>query len=244
MASSDDTSAPASEALARVLLERAATATHLGPSRASFAAVGAAGAAGRDDVLPPLYAASFAQGADPGEVYETTLQLVLFCGYPRAIAALDALDRARAAAGIDPWPPTRSATAPARPSDATDLPSTDALARTWETGLALAGRVYGKNVDRLRARMRRISPELEQWMILEGYGRVLARPGLDLAGRECSVVPALTALAAFPQLDSHLRGALALGLARPALEEAILIAEAVAPPGAGERARALLARLA
>jgi 4-carboxymuconolactone decarboxylase len=48
-------------------------------------------------------------------------------------------------------------------------------------------------------------------MVVEGYGKVLARPGLSLITRELCVAALLAVLDAPAQLHSHLRGALNVG---------------------------------
>ena len=58
-------------------------------------------------------------------------------------------------------------------------------------------------------------------MVSDGYGKVLSRPGLDLARRELCVVAQTAVLSAERQLHSHLRGALHAG-ATPALVEEVL----------------------
>jgi len=61
-------------------------------------------------------------------------------------------------------------------------------------------------------------------MVVEGYGKVLGRPGLDLATRELCIAGLLAVLQAPPQLYSHLRGALNAGASRDDVEEALELA--------------------
>jgi 4-carboxymuconolactone decarboxylase len=63
---------------------------------------------------------------------------------------------------------------------------------------------------RLR-RIRALHPALDAWMIVEGYGKVLSRPALDLARRELCIVAACAASRQDRQLHSHLHGALHAG---------------------------------
>ncbi|MFN2432153.1 MAG: carboxymuconolactone decarboxylase family protein [Gemmatimonadota bacterium] len=95
-----------------------------------------------------------------------------------------------------------------------------ALAGGWEDwrarGEELCARVYGERYPRLRARMRELHPALDEWMVVEGYGKTLSRPGLSPAAREICAVAALAARGAARQLEAHLRGATAVGL-EPAL---------------------------
>jgi 4-carboxymuconolactone decarboxylase len=64
---------------------------------------------------------------------------------------------------------------------------------------------------------------------VEGYGKVLSRPGLDLAARELCVVALLAPQDAAPQLYSHLRGALNAGAATTDVDEAVRIIDPLLP---------------
>ena len=74
-------------------------------------------------------------------------------------------------------------------------------------------------------RMGAFHPDLASWILEDGYGRVLARPGLPAGERELLAVAALAALGLDRQLESHVRGARRLGAApsriRAVLREAI-----------------------
>ena len=59
--------------------------------------------------------------------------------------------------------------------------------------------------------IRELHPALDTWMIVEGYGKVLSRPALDLARRELCVVAACAVGRQDRQLHSHLHGALHAG---------------------------------
>jgi 4-carboxymuconolactone decarboxylase len=139
------------------------------------------------------------------EVREVILQSYLFAGYPAAIEGFFVLrdvlvSRGLVMKGEDP----------------------DFRADEWkDRGMALCRRVYGKNYDRLRHHMKEISPELDEWMIVEGYGKVLSRPQLDPAVRELCTVAALTAQGRPRQLLSHIKGALNVGASETEVREAI-----------------------
>ena len=81
--------------------------------------------------------------------------------------------------------------------------------------------VYGEMYERLRVNIRDLHPELDEWMIVEGYGKVLSRPGLDLARRELCIVAACAASRQDRQLHSHLHGALNVGVSRRVVTEAL-----------------------
>ncbi len=112
---------------------------------------------------------------DPTAVKEALLQGYLILGYP---VALNALARWREISG-------RPASAPPE-DDWTGLP---------QRGADVCRRVYGGAYGGLRNNVRALHPDLERWMVEEGYGKVLGREGLDLAERELCVVAMLAALA-------------------------------------------------
>ena len=132
---------------------------------------------------------------------EVLLQSYLFLGYPRALTAM-AL-----------W---RDASGRSAPPAVPDRPE------GWaDRGVRVCRDVYGSAYEKLRARVRIVHPDLERWMIAEGYGKVLSRPGLSLVDRELAIVAALTGLGAPRQLHSHLRGALQVGAEVAAVSEAV-----------------------
>jgi 4-carboxymuconolactone decarboxylase len=81
--------------------------------------------------------------------------------------------------------------------------------------------VYGRMYDKLRHNIDGLHPALDSWMIVEGYGKVLSRPGLDLPRRELCIVAACVASGQERQLHSHLHGALNVGVAPGAVREAL-----------------------
>ena len=124
-------------------------------------------------------------------IEELLLQTYLFAGFPRALNAMREWRR------ITPTPVAPSVA----PGD---------LRRQGEE---TCERVYGTMYDRLRQNIRALHPELDEWMILEGYGKVLSRAGLDLRRRELCIVAACAATAQDRQLQSHLHGAVNVGVA-------------------------------
>ena len=121
-------------------------------------------------------------------VEELLLQTYLFAGFPRALNATREWRR------VHP-------TVESKAADAGDVAS-------WRaTGEVTCATVYGAVYDRLRVNIRQLHPSLDEWMITEGYGKVLSRPGLDLARRELCIVAACLASGQDRQLHSHLHGA-------------------------------------
>ncbi len=138
-------------------------------------------------------------------VYEMLLQSVLMVGYPRVLVAFGVWQAVAGTVGPDTDPDAEYANTP-----------------EWtKRGAELCGRVYGENYAKLRDNVRRLHPALDQWMITEGYGRTMARPGLDLLRRELCIIAQTAVLETPRQLHSHLRGALNAG-ATPAQIEAVL----------------------
>ena len=128
---------------------------------------------------------------DAVQVEEVILQSYLFLGYPIALNVM-----ARWRKKIGPNTSIKS------------LEDCD----TWAVrGQEVCGAVYGGQYAELRAHIRRLHPDLEQWMVQEGYGKVLGRSGLSLVERELCIVALLAVLDVPKQLYSHLRGALNVG---------------------------------
>lgn len=167
------------------------------------------------------FAAAIAQGDEPeirervrslrmaqvpvGWVEELLLQSILMCGYPRALVALAM------------WRKFSGVRAPADDPDSS-YATPDAWTRRGEATCEI---VYGTNYEKLRDNVRALHPAVDAWMITEGYGRTLSRPGLDLMRRELCVVAQTAVLETERQLHSHLKGALNAG-ADPSQIEGVL----------------------
>jgi 4-carboxymuconolactone decarboxylase len=165
--------------------------------------------------------------ASQEHVEEVVLQSYLFCGFPRALNA------------AREW--RRVAPAPAPASDEADDVGRDAEWR--ERGEQTLAAVYGDMYDKLRLNVRDLHPALDAWMVVDGYGKVLSRPALDLPRRELCIVAACAAMGQDRQLHSHLRGALNVGVAPDTLRDAL---DAIVELVSSERmqsARLLLARI-
>ncbi len=132
---------------------------------------------------------------DPDAVEEIILQSYLFAGFPRALNA------ARA------WRAVSECPAPAADPES----SAEDLAMWRDRGESTCAIVYGESYEKLRQNVRELHPALDEWMIVDGYGKVLSRPGVDLRTRELCVVAACAVSGQQRQLHSHLRGALNAG---------------------------------
>ena len=188
------------------------------PGVAALVRLSAALGSGDEAALAEAMALA-AREAERAQAEEVLLQSYLFLGYPAALRALGA------------W--RERVGEPAARSE----PDDHALWR--ERGERVCEQVYGGAYEPLRANVARLHPDLERWMLEEGYGKVLGRPGLDLRERELCIVALLAGLAAPHQLHSHLRGALNAWAVPLQVEQALELAGAVLPPGRMEAARAL-----
>jgi len=138
-------------------------------------------------------------------VEEVLLQSYLFAGFPRTLNAMRE------------WRRLSQAPAPAD-DEGEQLDRVD----QWRVrGESTCRTVYGPFYERLRTNIRALHPALDAWMIIEGYGKVLSRPALDLARRELCIVAACATSRQDRQLHSHLHGALHAGASPVAVDEAL-----------------------
>jgi 4-carboxymuconolactone decarboxylase len=122
---------------------------------------------------------------------EAVLQTLLFAGFPRTLNALGVMQRIGITAPVDDAEP---------PGD-------------WlAAGEALCGQIYGAGYARLRDNIAALHPAVDRWMIEMGYGRVLSRAGLSVGERELCAIAVLAGIDVPVQLESHLRGALRVGV--------------------------------
>ena len=150
-------------------------------------------------------------------VEELLLQSYLFAGFPRGLTA------------AREWRQISGTAAPITDEGA-DYGNAD---RWRERGEVTCTIVYGDRYDALRENVRAIHPALEAWMIVEGYGKVLSRPGLDLSRRELCVIASCAAAGQDRQLHAHLHGALNAGADAAVIEAAIdAIADILGEAGA------------
>ena len=139
------------------------------------------------------------------EIYEVILQSYLFAGYPAAIEGCFALRDILQEKGMS-----------------LEAGEVEYQVDEWrERGQKLCRQVYGKHFDQVQQNIGVISPELGEWMIVEGYGKVLSRPQLGAVERELCTVAALTVMGRKRQLLSHIKGAFNAGAKKIEVEEAI-----------------------
>jgi 4-carboxymuconolactone decarboxylase len=159
---------------------------------------------------------------------ELVLQSYLFAGFPRALNA------------AREWRRSQGAASAAGDSALEGYGEVDEWRARGEETCAV---VYGEFYEKLRGNIRALSPALDEWMIVEGYGKVLSRRGLDLGRRELCIVAACAAAGQDRQLHSHLHGALNAGVTGGVVRAALDSLAGIVAAEQLERARLLFARV-
>ncbi len=176
-------------------------------------------------------------------VEELVLQSYLFCGFPRALNAAREWRRAEGprrepfqVQGKGPFQVQGKGHGGVQGSETGESLSPSSF---QSAGEATCARVYGRFYERLRGNIADLHPEFDQWMIVEGYGKVLSRPGLDLGRRELCIIAACVASGQDRQLHSHLHGARNVGVADAVIGQSIEALDGTVDAGNLSRARAL-----
>jgi len=78
-------------------------------------------------------------------------------------------------------------------------------------GERLCRKIYGSQYEKLIHNMKLLHPDLGDWMLWEGYGKVLSREFLSPPVRELLIVAMTAVLRVERQFHSHVRGALNVG---------------------------------
>jgi 4-carboxymuconolactone decarboxylase len=173
----------------------------------------------------------------PGQwMEELVLQSYLFCGFPRTLNA------AREWRRQSPRTPA-SAESQLDSAAAEHADDVDQVSEWRVRGEATCAAVYDGMYEKLRLNVRDLHPLLDEWMIIEGYGKVLGRPALDLPRRELCIVAACAATGQDRQLHSHLHGALNVGVDADTVREALDALEPMLGASRASSARLLLARV-
>lgn len=183
-----------------------ATLSHLDAATRALIVLSAVLAGGSDDEVRSAMQTTL-HGTPHPWIEELLLQTYLFAGFPRALN------------GMREWRRLSRAPAP-RPDAAAPV---EDLRRAGE---ATCARVYGPMYEKLRVNIRELHPLLDEWMVVEGYGKVLSRPELDLPRRELCIVAACAATGQDRQLQSHLHGARNVGVSEQVITQAL---ECLAP---------------
>jgi 4-carboxymuconolactone decarboxylase len=149
----------------------------------------AAAALRRENYLRAFIEKAKESGVKEHELYESLLQNYLFTGYPSALISLKIFN--------EYFPRMKS----------TKNENWDSN-KFIERGTKNCKRIYGRKFNKLISSVKTFSPELSDWLVLEGYGRVLGRQGLSLRKRELNIVAVLVVLRFEGQLYSHINGAI------------------------------------
>ena len=162
-----------------------------GDTRA-LALYSAATAVGDQSSLDATVAIARRHAVTHDQLYEIVLQSYLFLGFPRMLIAAEHLSRHF---------PT------ANPKSSLHKIS-DQESQTWFTrGRELCRQVYSDNFPALRRKVESYAPEVFRWMVIEGYGKVLSRPGLSIVDREMAIITSLMIDNREKQLFAHIKGA-------------------------------------
>ena len=139
---------------------------------------------------------------------EILLQSFLNVGYPLALMAFGVW---RAVAG-----PVKDA----------GEPIAHGLWEDWtRRGAETCGAVYGRTFHKLMQNLKGLHPALEALVLVDAYGKVIGRPGLDLRRRELCTLAAVATLTTPKQLHAHLRGAINTGSTREDVDAVLAIVE-------------------
>jgi alkylhydroperoxidase/carboxymuconolactone decarboxylase family protein YurZ len=138
---------------------------------------------------------------DPEHMREAIVQTHLFAGYPRTLNAL-AQFRDACKKASNPLVEIKLREHPLEGDD---------VALFRKRGRELFDQIYADKADQIDRYARSNSPDLGDWAIVEGYGRVLARDVLAPRIRSLCIVAALIPLDVSPQLKGHVQGALNTG---------------------------------
>lgn len=121
----------------------------------------------------------------PKKIYEALLQTYLFAGFPSALSSLklfhEMVGKQKFYQGYD-------------------------LNKYLDRGKRNCKLIYANKYEKLLFNIRSFSPEMAEWLIIEGYGKVLGRNGLSLKEREICIVSVLSAMKFKEQLYSHIVG--------------------------------------
>ncbi len=135
------------------------------------------------------------------KIYEVLLQTYLFAGYPSALISLSVYSEYFKAdeRWFEDWD----------------------INKFKKRGGKNCRNIYGSKFEKLISNISSFSPELSDWLVTEGYGKVIGRKGLSLKEREVCNIAVLSALKFESQLYSHLNGGHRTGLHWKEIESVI-----------------------
>ena len=139
----------------------------------------------KNKILRELLALAAGMNFNSVKIYESLLQTYLFAGFPNALLSLQT--------AAEFFPVEHK------------IKNRDKVFR--KEGEENCRKIYGGKFEKLIGNVSGFSPELADWLILEGYGKVFSREGLSLKDRELCNVSVLASLKYESQLYSHINGA-------------------------------------
>ena len=142
----------------------------------------------KEKVLKELLYSAKINKISSEKIYEALLQTYLFAGFPSALISLKIASEILTFRELE-------------------YKSVNSIKKT---GVENCKKIYGSKFDKLIKNVAEFSPELSEWLITEGYGKVLGRNGLSLKEREMCIVAILCSMEYESQLYSHINGAFRL----------------------------------
>jgi len=92
-------------------------------------------------------------------------------------------------------------------------------------GREVCEHVYGRTFHKLLVNLRGLHPALESLVLIDAYGKLIGRGGLDLKRRELCTIAEIAILDTPRQLHAHLRGALNTGATPEEVDEVLALVE-------------------
>src|SRR5262245_52494523 len=180
----------------------------LDPQTLALVRIAVATATGDEQKLRDRMTAARGAGVPPLWIDELLLQSFLNVGYPLALVAF----------GV--W---RSVAGPVQ--DRGEPIAHPEWERWTKRGVEACGEVYGRTFHKLMLNLRSLHPAIEPLVVVDAYGKILGRPGLDSKRRELCTLAAIAMQNAPRQLHAHLRGTLNTGSTREEVDEVIALVE-------------------
>src|SRR6266704_590081 len=154
----------------------------LDPATTALVRLAAAVAEGDVSELQERLAAAQGAGVPPLWIDELLLQSMLVVGYPLTLVAF----------GV--W---REVAGPTAKGGHAAEPLAHEEWQAWaDRGAAVCRAVYGRAYHKLLLNLRALHPALEDLVLVDAYGKVIGRPGLDMKRRELCTVAAIAVLCA------------------------------------------------
>ena len=153
-------------------------------------------------------------GLEQNILREAIIQTYLFDGYPTALEGLIILSGILKDKNL--------------PLSAEKL-GANTIEKWRKRGVSTCRIIYSRNYSRLIGNVEKLSPDLANLMIIEGYGKTLSRDAVDLKTRQIINV-AILAVKGYPrQLHSHLKGSLNAGATHAEIDELLKSLEQLNP---------------